>query len=520
MHYIIRDTLKILSFGRILNYRWLVGTATMAARRGWCLHRTPAGIIRDISKFLAFFVLCTMLFFLNISSGYSQSKPRAYYLNNSGSDKNPGSKRRPFKTIQRINKVKLRLGDSVLLKGDQVYKGTLTIINVKPGITKVPLYISSYGEGVAIIDGDNKNALIANGINFLQINSLRIKGSGRKKGNNSNGVVINNCSNVSIADLAISGFQKSGLLINSSSNVIVSKVHAFENGRAGILIEGQNGKKDSKNILIKDCLAENNPGDPTMLTNHSGNGILVGHSTSVKIEYCVATNNGWDMPRIGNGPVGIWCYESDSISIQYCISFRNKTSKGGDDGGGFDLDGGVTNSVIRYCLSYENQGSAFGIFQYAGASPWNNNTISNNISENDGVISAARASAYIWNSSNDAEQFMNLSFYKNILFSSEGACIHYAEQSNRKLFDFHDNLFIGKNRILVGDQATDSYKNNSSWIFLSEHRKDSLNDISRNIENSILLQENPGYKTIGNTITDPHKLKLTIDGQLSDYLSK
>src|SRR5436190_17235380 len=134
------------------------------------------------------------------------------------------------------------------------------------------------------------------------------------------------------------------------------------------------------------CRADNNPGDPTNLTNHSGNGIVVGNCRNVLIEYCTATNNGWDMPRIGNGPVGIWPYEADSVIIQHCISYRNKTAPGAADGGGFDLDGGVTNSVIQYCLSYENEGSGYGIFQYWSAGNWKNNTLRYCISINDGKI--------------------------------------------------------------------------------------------------------------------------------------
>jgi hypothetical protein len=31
--------------------------------------------------------------------------------------------------------------------------------------------------------------------------------------------------------------------------------------------------------------------------------------------------------RIGNGPVGIWACETDSVVIQHCISYRNKTAE-------------------------------------------------------------------------------------------------------------------------------------------------------------------------------------------------
>jgi hypothetical protein len=150
------------------------------------------------------------------------------------------------------------------------------------------------------------------------------------------------------------GFQKSGVDLYNCRNSEVRNVIAYGNGFCGINVMGSH-QDSSGNILIINCKAENNAGDPTILDNHSGNGILVGVSDSVIIDHCTATNNGWDMPRQGNGPVGIWTWMSDHVTIQYCISYRNKTSKGGKDGGGFDLDGGVTNSLIQYCLSYENE---------------------------------------------------------------------------------------------------------------------------------------------------------------------
>ncbi len=486
-------------------------------------------LIHNHLKFVVIFIFYTFPFFLNLANAYPQSISRAYYINNSGSDKNRGNKKNPFKTISRMNRVKLHSGDSILLMGGQVFKGTLLIYKFKAGTAQTHIYIFSYGNGKAIINGGNESAVIVNGAEFIHIRNLQIKGSGRKEGNITNGVVVSSCSHVLVDNLSISGFQKAGLLINSSFEIRISKVHAYENGLAGILIEGQKGKKNSKNILITDCLAENNPGDPTVLNNHSGNGILVGNSTGVIIEYCVATNNGWDMPRIGNGPVGIWCYESDSITIQYCISYRNKTSKGCEDGGGFDLDGGVTNSVIQYCLSYENEGSAFGVFQYGGASRWHDNVIRNNISENDGRISAAHASAYIWNSGNDEDQFRDFSFYNNVIYNTTGAAIHYAEKSRRKSFSFYNNIFIVKDQIIIGKIITDDYKDNNSWRLTVRSDIDSASDFTtlsagtvnkQNDSKTLWMKTNPEYKIIGTKLTDPHNLKSLINKQLSKYLRK
>ena len=124
----------------------------------------------------------------------------------------------------------------------------------------------------------------------------------------------------------------------------------------------------SKNIYVGYCLAENNPGDPTILTNHSGNGIVIGRVSKALIEYCEARYNGWDMPRKGNGPVGIWTWHADQVIIQFCVSHHNRST--GVDGGGFDFDGGVTNSILQYNYSHDNHGSGYLICQYDGAAPF------------------------------------------------------------------------------------------------------------------------------------------------------
>ncbi|HVX52437.1 MAG TPA: hypothetical protein VHB48_19920, partial [Chitinophagaceae bacterium] len=181
--------------------------------------------------------------------------------------------------------------------------------------------------------------------------------------------------------------------------------------------------------------------------------------------YCTATNNGWDMPRTGNGPVGIWCFEADKVIIQHCISYANKTSKGGGDGGGYDLDGGVTNSIIQYCLSYNNQGSGFGIFQYAGAGKWHDNVIRFNISENDGAVSPAQAGVFIWNSSRDTSQFKKCLFYNNVIYNTKAAAISYDKESEHKDFKFYNNIFVAKGSLIRGIGGNDVFLGNDWWSF-------------------------------------------------------
>lgn len=307
----------------------------------------------------------TSLFILLIVVSFLQScsnSSAGYYISSNGDDKNPGTKNKPFKSLQKLNSIVLKPGDKIFIRGNEIFTGTLSLTT--QGTAEKPVIISSYGGGVATIDGGNKEAIIIHGSHF-QLKNLNVKGSGRKAGNTTSGIRLVEATNGIVDNVKTEGFQKSGIEVKSGNNIELKKVIAVNNGFCGIHVTGTKEKR-SKNIRVKDCKAENNAGDPTNLDNHSGNGILAGWSDSVLIDHCTATNNGWDMPRAGNGPVGIWAYECSYVTIQYCISYRNRTSKGAKDGGGFDFDGGITNSVIQYCLSTKMKEQDMACFNIGG----------------------------------------------------------------------------------------------------------------------------------------------------------
>ena len=395
-------------------------------------------------------------------AGIPRMGGRNYYIDGSGSDGQDGSLWHPWKTVEAVSRVELGMGDSVLFRGGQSFAGTLRIRY--GGSEGHPVWVGSYGGGEATINGGDSSAVVFYDARWVNVKGLRLVGAGRKTGNVKDGLGIIESHHIRVSDLDITGFQKSGLLIYSSTDVVLDAVDAHENGAAGIAVEGSSGKRESRNLRILHCRTDDNPGDPTDLTNHSGNGIVAGHCTNLLIDYCSATNNGWDMPRIGNGPVGIWCYEADSVTIQHCLAYRNKTSVGGADGGGFDLDGGVTNSVIQYCLSYGNQGSGYCIFQYWGASPWYHNIIRWNISEDDGGVSDSRAGIYVWNSSGDAGQFYDCLVYNNTVYNSAEAAISFSTTSARKQFAFYNNIFVGADSLIRGDRGVDIFDGNDWWV--------------------------------------------------------
>ena len=119
--------------------------------------------------------------------------------------------------------------------------------------------------------------------------------------------------------------------------------------------------------------------------------------------------------------------------------------------------------MIQYCLSYENDGSGIGIFQYNGASPWKNNTLRFNISENDGLVSTAHAGIYIWNGSNDANQFADCFIYNNVIYNAPGTAIRFAEESKRKSFNYYNNVFVGKDELTKGLSVNDMFLGNNWW---------------------------------------------------------
>ncbi|MFA1773804.1 right-handed parallel beta-helix repeat-containing protein, partial [Rufibacter glacialis] len=396
----------------------------------------------------------------------------SYYLSKDGDDANPGTKEKPWRTLARVNSVDLEPGEIVYLEGGSTFSGTLLLDSLDNGAKGKPVVITSYGLGIATINSGHKEAVIIKS-NYFHLKAINAKGAGRKTGNTTNGIELTRAHHGVVEQVTTEGFQHSGLKIYSCHNIEVIKVTAKGNGFCGIYVTGefleQNGKyllsensdHHSRNITLKNCLAEDNPGDPTILDNHSGNGILIELTKGALVEHCTATNNGWDMPRTGNGPVGIWVASSDSVIIQHCISYRNKTSAGGLDGGGFDLDGGVTNSIIQYCLSYENDGAGFGLFQWDGAGDWDNNIIRYSISLDDGK--GQYGGFTIWNGSNDSKQFSNAFAYNNVVISKRSSGVKFFGDSNNKGFTFYNNIFIGQGLIVDGPSSGEKFLGNTYW---------------------------------------------------------
>jgi hypothetical protein len=131
------------------------------------------------------------------------------------------------------------------------------------------------------------------------------------------------------------------------------------------------------NILVDGVTAYSNPGKSA---SGSGSGIVLGQVDGATIQRCIAYSNGASN-TLSTGPVGIWCYNSNNVTIQYCESYNNSCGSG-RDGDGFDLDINTTNSTLQYNFSHGNAGAGY---LFGGSGTIGGNIIRYNVSHNDGL---------------------------------------------------------------------------------------------------------------------------------------
>jgi hypothetical protein len=326
--------------------------------------------------------------FLNCALIFSAGGAAVYYVSPSGADTNAGtSPVAAWKTVARANGHTYGPGDQLFFQGGTTYPGTLYFGPGAGGNSSNPVVVGSYGAGRATLDGGTTNAIFAYDCGGMVVSNLNFIGAGASSNLNSGIEFYNDgfgpsriLSYLRISQVEAQGFGYDGIIIggwngtNGYGDVRILNADLHDNGGAGLETYGQISRVNT-NFYAGYCRAWNNAGD----TNRNGDGIVLGQVNNALIERCVAWTNGWR----GNGGIGIWTWDSTKVTIQYCESHHNRTS-GPQDGGGFDLDGGVTYSTLQYNYSHDNDGAGIGIYEYSGALPNSNNVVRFNISENDG----------------------------------------------------------------------------------------------------------------------------------------
>lgn len=341
----------------------------------------------------------------------SQASATDYYVSAAGSDRNPGTLASPWQTLARANKTTFRPGDRLLLRGGDTFTDPLSLDDSDAGTATSPVAITSFGTGRPTISVSSGTAIFVYNAAGIDISNLTITGTTAADTGISvyadlpGGVLLDR---IHIDSVDVSGFHENGIDIGSWNgatgyrDVRVTRTTVHGNGRTGLLIYAEQPNVHSS-VYVGQVTAYSNPGVAGSTTN-TGSGIVLGGVNGGTIENSTAYDNGANCTASG-GPVGIWAYDSNAITIQGNESYGNRTG-GPADGGGFDLDQNVSNSIVQNNRSHDNTGAGYLLAQGLANDVHTGNIVRNNSSENDG-----RQNGYggieIWGRVRNAEIYGN-----------------------------------------------------------------------------------------------------------------
>jgi hypothetical protein len=404
----------------------------------------------------------------------SETEPHTFYVRPNGDDTQSGlHKHESWRTLTRVNREDLEPGDTVLFEGGKSFEGTLQFVAADSGEASEPVHVSSFGNGRAVIHGGGGDGILITDANHLVIEQLIVSGDWNaeaQSGNDGEGVsVIGSVSGtrrqgLQLRNLEVRGFKNAGIGIHARpeddtkdsgyANVEIHDCEVHDNGDFGVLSDGPyiyDGPGYSHaDVHVRGVSAHHNRG----LKNkgeHTGSGIVLSDVEGAVIEHSIAHHNGEFNDHDGGGGFGIWAWDSDRVTIQFSESHDNKT--GTSDGGGFDLDGGVTRSVMQFNYSHGNQGAGFGAFQFAYARPYSDNLIQYNISQNDGF------SFLVWDGYGDMGA---LAFAHNVGYGDKPVLATFSALAD---VAFVNNVFYGTGPQLfdVFDGTALLFQGNDYW---------------------------------------------------------
>jgi hypothetical protein len=352
-----------------------------------------------------------------------------YYVSPYGSDSHSGtSSGSAWKSLSRVNKQSLHAGDKVLLQGGATFSGLLWFTASRTGTSSSPITISTYGSGRATIRSGSTPAIDLGQSSGISISNLNLVGSGMYS-NSSNGINVHvdrsgtSLSNgLTVNNVDVSGYGNNGISVSvdvsssSFNNVRITNSTLHDNRRGGFR-SGNKTAHGSKNYTLDHVKVWNIPGDRGR-SDPTGSGIFLAQVDGGLVTRCVVHDNGKD----GAAPVGIWATQSNRITLQYSETYNNHT-RTISDGGGFDFDWDVTNSVMQYNFSHNNDGPGFLLA--AGTHTSSGNVIRYNVSQNDGRKNG-RAGIQIWGNVTNAAIYNNTSY---ISYGTSNTAAFYAHDS-------------------------------------------------------------------------------------------
>lgn len=390
-----------------------------------------------------------------------RSSAETFFVSPSGDDARSGrDPDRAWRSLDRVNRHCLVPGDEVLLQGGAQFSGTLRFHVRDGGDPQLPVRVSSYGPERATIEAGEGDGIVIADVSGVIVERLSVRGDWRAEeqaGNAGEGVsVVGTKSGVwqtflRLRQLDVSGFKFAGIGLHARPSddrkdsgyrdVEITDCAVHDNGDVGIVSDGpydyEGPGYSHAGVHIRNARVFGNRG----LMNkgeHTGSGIVLSDVDGATIETSVAHHNGEYNDHRAGGGFGIWTWDSTRVIIQSNEAYANDSQTA--DGGGFALDGGVTDSVLRYNYSHDNQGAGFGAFQFPWARDYGDNRIYYNISQNDGYA------FLVWDGNGDLRE---LDLAHNVGYGDETSFATLSEVTGVRVVN---NVFYG-----LGSQLFDVF---------------------------------------------------------------
>lgn len=352
---------------------------------------------------------------------FEQASPNGnYYVSAAGSDSNSGTVGSPWRTIAKVNATALAPGNTINFRGGDVFTGNLLIAPLSQPSLGNEIDVTSYGVGIAEIDGGNSYAIKIQDCGFVNVSNLNLVGAipvvtgtyPNKVGTttSTDAVLLVEAttqstwySNVSIDSVNCTG----GLFGIHFYSSFTNATAAFENwsithttstdaGVVGVWVSGvgadayphdRNGicfrNAELTDVIVTDCPGITafrfyGPDEPIQ----TGFGIFILNTQNVVVDGCLGSNCGDASSKdSGGGPVGIIFVEVRDGVITSCEG-NTIFATSGVDGEAFDFDAGCQDCILEYSYGHDCEGPGMLVYQFGSHSTHFGSVIRYNIFEN------------------------------------------------------------------------------------------------------------------------------------------
>lgn len=319
---------------------------------------------------------------------YPLSNGDTYYVSSSFTGISNGSLEAPFKTLEEVNALSLKAGDSVLFHKGETFKGNITFTNIS-GEDDNPITFASYGEGERpIIESFTNHTINIEAASNIVVRDLKVKVKGVDRGQYPNDcrmgirfyysyVGENKYRNIYIINNEVegSGTQDNimGIFISSLestaersprrvlTNAIVQYNNVHDVGRSGIVASGwlSSEKFNQNNALMdlyQDFYFNNN-----VVYNVGCIGMYILGCTNSTINRNLIHDTGlYTENQVMEGECGIMAIGTKNCDILYNECYNVFDQQTGYDAMGIDIDWNTINVNVQYNYLHDCQGPGVG----------------------------------------------------------------------------------------------------------------------------------------------------------------